>query len=127
MILDTSAVIAILNAESEAAAFAQAIGGAPNCTISAANFFEAAIIADSKTRGPLPLDEFMQSAGINVAPVTIAQIQIARRAYQTYGRGNHPAKLNFGDCFAYALAQESGLPLLFKGEDFAQTDVRPAI
>ncbi|MDZ4790269.1 MAG: type II toxin-antitoxin system VapC family toxin [Hyphomicrobiales bacterium] len=75
----------------------------------------------------MALDEFMRDTEIEIVPVTAAQVRIVRVAYQTYGRGNHPARLNFGDCFTYALAQETGRVLLFKGDDFAQTDVRPAI
>jgi len=102
----------------------------PRCRISAANFLEAAIVVD-RSRSPIParrIDDLSRETGIAIEPVTEAQARIAREAYRDYGRGSsHPARLNFGDCFAYALARDSGEPLLFKGDDFTHTDVTPAI
>jgi ribonuclease VapC len=130
VIVDASALIAILRNEPEAEAFAQAIDASPRCRISAANFLEAAIVVD-RSRSPIParrLDDLLRETGIAITPVTEAQARIAREAYRDYGRGSgHPARLNFGDCFAYALARETGEPLLFKGDDFAHTDVAPAL
>ena len=73
------------------------------------------------------LEDFMSGAGIELMPVSVSQGELARRAWRTFGRGVHPARLNYGDCFAYALAKETREPLLFKGNDFAQTDVEPAL
>jgi ribonuclease VapC len=129
MVVDTSALVTIFLLEPEAEQFAHRIVEAPSAAISAANLLEAGIILDSRIgrQNSSELDEFIANVGLEVEPVTAAQVRIARHAYRTYGRGNHPAGLNFGDCFAYALAKITGLPLLFKGDDFAQTDVTPAI
>jgi ribonuclease VapC len=125
VIVDTSAVIAILRDESEARVFAEAIAGAA-CRMSAANFLEAAAVIDA-ARDPVAsrrFDELLATAQIAIEPVTEAQARIAREAYRDFGKGSgHPAQLNFGDCFAYALAKESGEPLLFKGDDFHHTDI----
>lgn len=130
MIVDTSALIAILRGEPEARACAQAIEAAPRCRISAANFLEAAIVIDD-SRDPIAsrrLDDLVKEAGIVVEPVTAAQANIAREAYRDFGRDSgNPARLNFGDCFAYALARATGEPLLFKGDDFLHTDIRAAV
>jgi ribonuclease VapC len=127
MVVDTSALVAIFLLEPEAEQFAQAILEAPRAAISAANLLEAGIILDSRIghQDSSELDEFIANVGLEIEPVTLEQVRIARHAYRTYGRGNHPAGLNFGDCFAYALAKITGLPLLFKGGDFAQTDITP--
>lgn len=100
-----------------------------SCRLSAANYLEAAIVLDAKRSGPAGerLDVMIEELGIAVVPVTIEQARLAREAYRRFGKGNHPARLNFGDCFAYALSKATGEPLLFKGEDFRQTDVEPAI
>ena len=126
MIIDTSAVIAILRAEPEAAEFAEAIEAATSRRMSAANFLEAAVVMDS-ARDPVVsrrFDELVDAAGIQIDPVTATQARIAREAYRDFGKGSgHPAGLNFGDCFAYALAKDAGEPLLFKGKDFIHTDL----
>lgn len=130
MILDSSAIVAILHDEPDAELYSAAIDRASVRSISAANFVELAAVVES-SRDPITgrrLDEFMAAAGIVIEPVTERQAHIARAAYRDFGRGSgHPARLNFGDCFAYALAKEKGEPLLFKGDDFAQTDVAPAL
>lgn len=125
MIVDTSAVLAILYQEEDAEWFANAISGASTCAMSAANFLEAAINIDScgDANASRQLDHFIRRAGIEVTAVTFEQAQIARQAYQDFGKGRHQAKLNLGDCFAYALARETGDALLFKGNDFTYTDV----
>jgi ribonuclease VapC len=126
MVVDTSALIAILLLEQEAESFTRTIADARPRLISAANLFEAAIVIEGRL-GPEAggdLDDFVADVGLEVEPVTLDQVRIARQAYRTYGRGYHPAGLNFGDCFAYALAKTAGLPLLFKGGDFTRTDVR---
>lgn len=92
--------------------------------MSAAGYLEAAIVLDRAADGVSGLDEFLEASGIQIEPVTPQQARIARQAYARYGRGSgHPASLNFGDCFSYALAKEKGLPLLYKGDDFVQTDL----
>jgi len=129
MVIDTSAIVAILFDEADALALARAIEADPVRRISAATLLEAAIVVETR-RGPAgaeKLDQFLKSASVQVAPVTEEQAVIARLAFRVYGKGRHPAALNFGDCFAYALAQSTSEPLLFKGGDFAQTDVKKAL
>jgi ribonuclease VapC len=129
VILDSSALIAILRSEPEAPAFADAIENAAVRRISAASYVEAAAVIDG-SRDPVlsrRFDDLLRDAQIRIEPVTEIQARLAREAYRDYGRGSgHPAKLNFGDCFAYALARDVGEPLLFKGGDFSSTDVTPA-
>lgn len=129
MIVDTSAVLAILFAEDDAQMYARALTQADACRMSAANFVEAAIVVDAQTKdkGSRQLDAFIRRAGIVIAPVSEEQAHIARQAYADFGKGRHPAGLNFGDCFSYALAKVTGEPLLFKGKDFRKTDVLPAL
>ncbi len=128
MILDSSAVLAILFGERDAEVYEKTIAAAQACRMSAANLLETSIVVES--RGGLAagyeLDVFLEKAGIELVPVTPQQVEAARLAWRRFGRGNHPARLNFGDCFAYALAETTGEPLLFKGKDFAQTDIEPA-
>ncbi|MFZ0417165.1 MAG: type II toxin-antitoxin system VapC family toxin [Candidatus Sulfotelmatobacter sp.] len=128
MILDASAVVAILRAEPEAPEMALAIDRAEACCISAVSYAEAAIVIDSG-RDPIAsrrFDDFFREAGVGIESVTRKQAEIAREAYRDFGKGRHRAGLNFGDCFAYALAKEKGEPLLFKGDDFCHTDIEPA-
>lgn len=130
MIVDTSALLAILRDEPEARLCAEALAQATTRRISAASFLEAAIVIDS-SRDPIAsrrYDDLLRVAEIAIEPVTEEQARLGREAYRDFGKGSgHPAQLNFGDCFAYALAKATGEPLLFKGDDFAQTDVTPAI
>jgi len=125
MVIDSSAIAAVLLDEPEADRFLETITDAEVCRISAGNLLEIAIVMDNQVdpRAGRRLDAFIERAGIRIEPVTEAQVRIARQAYLDFGRGNHPAGLNFGDCFAYALARDMGEPLLFKGDDFARTDV----
>jgi ribonuclease VapC len=129
MIVDTSALIAILRDEPEARDFAIAIAEADHRRISAANYLEAAIVIDG-SRDPIAsrrFDDLVREAEIGIEPVTAEQAKVAREAYRDFGRGSgHAARLNFGDCFAYALAKTSGEPLLFKGDDFLRAGVRRA-
>jgi ribonuclease VapC len=122
VIVDTSALVSILRAEPEAKAFALAMAEADGLRISAANYVEAAIVIDG-SRDPIAsraFDDLMREAEIKVEPVSAEQAKIAREAYRDFGRrSGHSAQLNFGDCFAYALARTAGEPLLFKGDDFA--------
>ena len=126
MIIDTSAIIAILRDEREAAFFARAIADDSNRRVSAVNYVEAAVLIDA-SGDPIAsrrVDDFFKTAQITIETVTETHAQIAREAYQDFGKGSgHPAKLNFGDCFAYALAKSSREPLLFKGSDFIHTDI----
>lgn len=126
MIIDTSAIIAILRNEPEASFFARVIADDNNRRVSAVNYVEAAVVIDA---GGDPIasrrvDDFFKTAQITIEAVTEIHAQIARGAYRDFGKGSgHPAKLNFGDCFAYALAKSRREPLLFKGDDFIHTDV----
>ena len=129
MILDTSALIAILRLEPEASEFAELIERADTSKISAVSYVEVGAVIDG-SKDPIAsrrLDELIEVAQISIEPVTAAQDHVARQAYRDFGKGTgHPAKLNFGDCFSYALAKSCGEPLLFKGNDFLRTDVKPA-
>jgi ribonuclease VapC len=126
MIIDTSAIIAILRDEPEGKSCAEAMEAAKSRRISAVNFVETAAVIDSN-RNPIAsrrLDDFLREAEVSIAPVTETQARIAREAYRDFGKGSgHAAGLNFGDCFAYALAKATGEPLLFKGNDFIHTDI----
>jgi ribonuclease VapC len=129
MIFDTSAVIAILRLEPEASEFAKIIEQTAQRRISAVNYVEAGAVIDA-SKDPVAsrrFDELIEAAQIAIEPVTEAQARIARQAYRDFGKPSaHPAKLNFGDCFSYALAKAKGEPLLFKGQDFSRTDVKSA-
>ncbi len=130
MIVDSSALLALLRGEPESAIFAQAMESAPIRRISAANLLETAIVVDN-ARDPMAsrrFDELIHEAQLVVEPVTEEQVHIAREAYRNFGKGRgHGAQLNFGDCFAYALSKTMEEPLLFKGADFRQTDIASAI
>ncbi len=125
MIIDTSALLAILYEEADAERFINALTTEPVCRMSAANFLEVAINIDTHgdAEASRQLDHFIRQAGIMIAEITLEQAQIARQAYQDFGKGRHKAGLNFGDCFAYALARQTGESLLFKGNDFIYTDI----
>ena len=130
MIIDTSALIAILRAEDDAADMAVAIEKAEVRRISAANYLETAAVIDA-SRDPVAsrrFDELVETADLQVEAVTFEQARIARDAYRDFGKGSgHAARLNFGDCFAYALAKATGEALLFKGDDFGHTDIASAL
>jgi len=130
VIIDTSALIAILRAEPDASEIAHAIEGARDRRISAVNWVETAVVIDT-SRDPVAsrrFDELVQTAELHVEPVTHDQARIAREAYRDFGKGSgHKAGLNFGDCFAYALAKSTGETLLFKGNEFGHTDIPPAL
>jgi ribonuclease VapC len=128
MIIHSSAIIAILNDEPERRVFNEAIERSDACLISTASFVEASIVTDNNRGydGLRDFDLFIMSAGIELVPVDADQAHIARQAYRQFGKGRHPAGLNFGDCFSYALAKATGLRLLFKGSDFALTDIQTA-
>jgi ribonuclease VapC len=120
MILDSSALAAILFKEADSQRFADAIGEADEVAIAAPTLVEITMVAEK-------LDALIAAAGAEVVPFTAQHAAIARDAWRRYGKGRHKAALNLGDCFSYALAKERGQALLFKGEDFAATDIEPAI
>lgn len=128
VVVDTSALIAILLDEAEAARLARAIAGDPTRLVSAFTVLEAGVVIEArKGEGAgRELDLLLHRARIDQVPLTTEQAEIARSAWRRYGRGRHNAGLNLGDCVAYALARETGEPLLFKGGDFSKTDVTPA-
>lgn len=126
MIVDTSALVALLRDEPEATAFARLMKAAPRRLLSAASYVELAAVVDGRSDAVLSgaLDAWLEAWSIEIEPLTVAQARMARAAYQRFGRGTgHPARLNLGDCFAYALARDRGEPLLFKGTDFTLTDI----
>jgi len=129
MIVDTSALIAILRDEQDAMTYARAIASAPIRRVSAATYVETAAVIDG-SRDPIAsrrFDDLLREARFAIEPVTEAQAHIAREAYRDFGRGSgHPARLNLGDCFPYALAKATNEPLLFKGDDFTRTDITSA-
>jgi ribonuclease VapC len=125
MVLDTSAILAVLQDEPERRKFNEAIEAAETRSLSTASFVECSMIVESRygSDGVRDLDLFIAKAQVSLVPVDEEQANLARHAFRKYGKGRHPAGLNFGDCFSYALAQALGEPLLFKGNDFSQTDV----
>jgi ribonuclease VapC len=130
MIVDSSALVAILKREPEGAAFSKLLEATKIVRVSAATYFETGIVIDSqgKPSASRLLDELIEESGIQIEPVTVEQARIARQAYRDYGKGSgHPANLNFGDCFSYALARDKREPILFKGDDFVHTDLRSAL
>lgn len=126
--VDTSALIAYLRAEPSAERLKEAMKSALSISLSAASLVEAGIVAErlQGVDGARELDRLIQRLRIQVVPVTAEQAGIAREAYRRFGKARHPAALNFGDCFSYALARALGEPLLFVGDDFARTDVAAA-
>ena len=126
MVLDTSALLALLLDEPEAEAFCLAVEEDATRLVSAASLLETAIVIEARKgeAGGRELDLLIHKAGVTVFAVDADQVSEARRAYRRFGKGRHAAGLNFGDVFAYALARTSGEPLLFKGDDFAKTDIR---
>jgi ribonuclease VapC len=130
MIVDSSAIVAILKKESDWLVFLKAIESANQVRFSAASYLETSIVMD-KEPDPLAragLDDLLAESEITIEPVTVEQARIARQAYRDYGRGSgHAANLNFGDCFSYALARAKREPILYKGDDFGHTDLRSAV
>jgi ribonuclease VapC len=125
MVLDTSAILAILQGEPERRKFNEAIEAAETRSLSTASFVECSMVLESRygPDGVRDLDLFIAKAQISLVPVDVEQAELARRAFRDYGKGRHPAGLNFGDCFAYALARATDAQLLFKGNDFTETDI----
>ncbi len=128
MVIDTSALVAILQNEPERRSFNELIGGTETCTLSTAGFVEVSIVVEARygTDGTRDLDLYLSKADIRQIPVDEEQAHLARLAFRQFGKGRHPAGLNFGDCFSYALAKALGEPLLFKGNDFSKTDIESA-
>jgi ribonuclease VapC len=129
MILDSSPLVAILAKEPDSELFIQAISRAPRCRISAGNFVELSIVIEGQfgVEAARQCDALFRRAGIVIEPVAVEQAHLARQAFHDFGKGRHAAGLNFGDCFAYALAKVTGEPLLFKGNDFRKTDIVSAL
>jgi ribonuclease VapC len=129
IVIDTSAIIAILKDEPERRSFTETIERADTCLISAANYVEASIVLEARNgyEGLRDFDLFLLKAGIIIETVDSEQAKIARSAFGKFGKGRHKAGLNFGDCFSYALAKTLGVPLLFKGDDFSFTDLQSAV
>lgn len=129
MVIDTSALLTILFAEKDAERFEEAIAEDSVRLISAATVLETAIVVEARLgeAGGREFDLLLHKAEIDVVGVVADQVEVARQAYRRFGKGRHPAGLNFGDCFSYALSKTSGEPLLFKGDDFARTDVEAAM
>ena len=129
MVIDTSAIVAVLCDEPEAEQFEQLLVADPVRLVSAGTLLEAGIVIEAKLgeAGSGELDLWLHKLKAEIVPVTEEHVSLAREAFHRFGKGRHKAGLNFGDCFAYALAIETGEPLLFKGDDFAKTDVVPAV
>lgn len=129
MVLDTSAVLAILLDEPESPAIREAIERDPTRLFSAASLLETSIVIESRfgESGGRELDLLLFRAEVEIVPVDRDQVELARQAYRRYGKGRHSAGLNYGDCFSYALSRHIGEPLCFKGDDFRLTDVVPAL
>ena len=125
MVLDTSALLAILLGEPEAAPCAQAISAAPRCLLSAVSALETSLVIEARKgeAGGRELDLLLHRARIDIVPFTPDHYELARTAWRRFGKGRHPAGLNLGDCCTYALARHAGEPLLCKGDDFARTDL----
>jgi ribonuclease VapC len=129
MIVDSSAMVAVIKREPDWLSLSERMDSADRLHISAASYLETAIVLDG-LRNPArsaELDDLIEEIGMVIEPVTVEQAKIARQAYRDYGKGSgHPANLNFGDCFSYALAREKREPMLWKGDDFGHTEIRPA-
>ena len=128
MIVDSSALLAVFRKEPEAKRISEAILGPEECWISSGNLFESAMVAEGR-QGDVAAAEFDQLVSeleLRILPFTAGQVSLAREAFRKYGKGRHPARLNFGACMAYALAKERGESLLFKGDDFSKTDIETA-
>ncbi len=129
IVVDSSALVAILRREPEADDFLRIIAAADGCLISSVSLLETSILLSGRTSDAsawVELDALIARAGIEIVAQDVAQVRIAREAYLKYGKGRHPASLNFGDCATFALAKDQELPLLFKANDFSRTDLKPA-
>jgi len=129
VIIDSSALLTVVLREPERERYLDAMLNANSRRMSVANWFESSMVIDSRgsPTASSRFEEVIRLLQLELEPVSGSQAELARRAWQLFGRGNHRARLNFGDCFAYALAREKSEPLLFKGDDFSQTDIEPAL
>jgi ribonuclease VapC len=129
IVIDTSAIIAILRDEPERRTFTEAIEHAEQCLMSAVSFVESSMVMEARNGydGLRDFDLFILKAGIEIEAVDAEQAKVARKAFSKFGKGRHQANLNFGDCFSYALTKITGAPLLFKGHDFNQTDIKTVV
>ena len=129
MVIDSSAIVAILFGEEDSERFSAAIEADPTRLMSTATVLEASLVVESELgeEGGRELDLLLLTAGIETVAFSEEQLRVARHAFRVYGKGRHPAGLNFGDCFSYAASKTTGEPLLFKGNDFAMTDVVPCL
>jgi ribonuclease VapC len=129
MVVDTSALVAIVFDEADADRFAQALAEASRALMSAVTRVELSFVVEGRkgSSGRAGLENFLRQSRIEIVAVSLSQAELAIEAFRRFGRGRHRAALNIGDCFSYALARATDLPLLFKGNDFAQTDIRPAL
>lgn len=130
IVIDSSALLAMLFLEEDAQEIANRIADSDQALVSAASYAEAGIVLDNReylSKKPNDLDELIEAFGGEIIPLDKEQAKKARKAYQKYGKGKHPAKLNMGDCFSYALAKQTNVPLLYKGNDFSETDITPAL
>ena len=126
--VDTSALIAVIRSEPEASQILDVLGRADQSFLSAATLLEASIVTSGKGSEAERLDVFVRRAALEIVPFSAREASVGAEAFRKFGKGSgHPAKLNFGDCFAYALAKTRNLPLLFKGDDFVHTDIEPAL
>ena len=125
MVIDTSALVAMLTGESDAEQLEGCVADDPVRMMSTASYLEVAIVIESRfgESGGRELDLWLHRASVDLVAVDVAQVETARAAYRMYGKGRHRAGLNYGDCFSYALAKISGQPLLFKGDHFGHTDI----
>ena len=128
MIVDSSALLAVFRKEPEARRISDAILSSGGCWISSGNLLESAMVAEGRQgdAAAAEFDDLIAELEIEVLPFTAEQAMLAREAFRRFGKGRDPARLNFGDCMAYALAKDRGEPLLFKGDDFSKTDIEPA-
>lgn len=127
IVVDTSVFIAILAQEPDETGFAHALANADARVMSAGNYLECAIVTERRFQGRADLDDWLIRRHVEVVPVDLGLVRLAADAFARFGRGRHPAGLNYGDCFAYALAKSLNAPLLYKGSDFARTDIASAL
>ena len=127
IVVDTSAIYAILQGEPEGPVFLDRISDGGGGVLSAASVVELGVVLSGRREAQVAVQELLRLPFLEVVPLDVEQAMIAIEAYRRYGKGHHPARLNFGDSFSYALSRRRNLPLLFKGDDFAQTDVEPAL
>jgi ribonuclease VapC len=127
IVIDSSVFVATIAQEPEAERLNRALGLAAGCLLSAGSYVECAIVAEARFDGRSTLNEWLRRRRVAIVPVDREMAEAAADAFRRFGKGRHPAKLNYGDCFAYALARTRALPLLYKGDDFARTNITSAL